>query len=87
MASCNNISTCVEMPGRSSDLNNREQIPAMKSSLLKTGVRKTSSVTFGESNMIEIKNEEEVHEEEDKENDDKLSKIRENIHCDDEGKI
>eukprot|EP00092_Neocalanus_flemingeri_P075485 GFUD01093502.1.p1 GENE.GFUD01093502.1~~GFUD01093502.1.p1 ORF type:complete len:116 (+),score=50.77 GFUD01093502.1:74-421(+) len=47
MASCDDI-TPVEMRGKSSALRNREQFPARKSSLFKTGLRKTSSVSFDE---------------------------------------
>ena len=84
MASCSNIPH-VEM--RSSALQNREQIPARKSSFFKSGVRRISSVTFGENNMIEIEKREEAQEQEDKENADKLSQIKEDKHCDGEGKV
>eukprot|EP00092_Neocalanus_flemingeri_P046221 GFUD01051971.1.p1 GENE.GFUD01051971.1~~GFUD01051971.1.p1 ORF type:complete len:149 (+),score=65.97 GFUD01051971.1:96-542(+) len=82
MASCDDI-TPVEMRGKSSALRNREQFPARKSSLFKTGLRKTSSVSFGENKMIEIEKRESISVE-DKENDDKLRKIREGKHGDDE---
>ena len=75
------------MTGRSSPLHNREQVPLRKSSFFKTGLRKTSSVTFGENKMIEIEKREEAIEQENKENDEKLRNIREDKHFNDEGKI
>ena len=75
------------MTGRSSPFQNREQVPLRKSSFFKTGLRKTSSVTFGENKMIEIEKREEAIEQENKENDEKLRNIREDKHFNDEGKI
>merc|ERR1719186_573346 len=76
--------TAGEMTGRSSPFHNREQVPLRKSSFFKTGLRKTSSVTFGENKMIEIEKREEAIKKENKENDEKLRNIREDKHLNDE---
>ena len=64
------------MEGLSPPLQRKDQLPLRKSSILKTGQRRASCVTFGENNIIEIEKRETI-EKEDKENDDKLGKIKE----------
>ena len=65
-------------------LQSRDQLPVRKSSILKAGQRRVSCVTFGENNIIEIEKRETI-EKEDKENDDKLGKIKEDKQHDDNG--
>ena len=73
------------MAGRLSTLQNREQLPANKNALLKTGLRKTSSVTFGENSTMVIDKQEEYIDLEEKENDDIPGQIKEDRPCEDEG--
>ena len=73
------------MEGLSPPLKSRDQLPVRKSSILKTGQRRVSCVTFGENNIIEIEKREETIEKEDKENDDKLGKIKEDKQHDENG--
>ena len=73
------------MEGLSPPLQSRDQLPVRKSSILKAGQRRASCVTFGENNIIEIEKREETIEKEDKENDDKLGKIKEDKQHDENG--
>ena len=73
------------MEGLSPPLQSRDQLPVRKSSILKAGQRRVSCVTFGENNIIEIDKREETIEKEDKENDDKLGKIKEDKQHDENG--
>ena len=72
------------MEGLSPPLQSRDQLPVRKSSILKTGQRRASCVTFGENNIIEIEKRE-TTEKEDKENDVKLGKIKEDKQHDENG--